>query len=173
MSPRTGIGLGALVATAVAVWIAAASTTGSTASPPAARSGAGDAVEFTGEVKPVLYVRDVEVSAPFYRDVLGFELLGYTDMDGEPYYAEMAAGSLKFGLHDPVNEEQETWVGHQRLYFRVLDVLEHRARVLEHGADAGELVETDWMDFVIVRDPDGHQIVFAETDPARHPVDPW
>lgn len=46
---------------------------------------------FTGEIKPVLYVSDVETSGPFYRDVLGFEFFGYAKLKDEPYYAEMAA----------------------------------------------------------------------------------
>ncbi len=110
---------------------------------------------------------------PFYRDVLGFEFLGHSEADGEVYYAEMGAGPLKFGLHNPTNPEQETWVGHQRIYFRVRDLREQRARVLAHQGPAGEITETDWMDMFIVRDPDGHQIVFAETDPAKHTIDPW
>ncbi|MGD2069407.1 MAG: VOC family protein [Gemmatimonadota bacterium] len=150
--------------------VGVAAVGGGHAAPPGEGSLPAD---FTGEIKPVLYVADVEVSAPFYRDVLGFEFLGYSEADGSPYYAEMAAGSQKFGLHDPMNEEQESWVGHQRLYFRVTDVRAHRAAVLARGASPGELVETDWMDMVIVRDPDGHQIVFATTDPSRHSVDPW
>lgn len=128
---------------------------------------------FLGQVKPVLYVRDVEVSAPFFRDVLGFEFLGFSDIEGVPYYAEMAAGSLKFGLHNPMNPEQEEWVGHQRLYFRVADIQEHRSLVESGSGNPGEILETDWMDMFIVKDPDGHEIVFAATDPAKHSIDPW
>jgi predicted enzyme related to lactoylglutathione lyase len=128
---------------------------------------------FTGEVKPVLYVRDVEVSAPYFTDVLGFEFLGYSNLEGSPYYAEMAAGSLKFGLHNPMNEEQEEWIGHQRIYFRVREVTGHRERILMAGGAAGEIRETDWMDLFIVRDPDGHEVVFASTDPQKHAIDPW
>lgn len=128
---------------------------------------------FTGQVKPVLYVSDVEKAAPFYRDVLGFELLGYSELEGEPYYAEMAAGPLKFGLHEPTSDEQIPRIGQQRLYFRVTDLERQRERVLAAGGTAGEVVETDWMDMFIVRDADGHEIVFAVTDPSRHSVDPW
>jgi predicted enzyme related to lactoylglutathione lyase len=124
-------------------------------------------------VKPVLYVSDVEARVPFFRDVLGFEFLGFSEIEGAPYYAEMAAGSLKFGLHDPMNPEQEDWVGHQRLYFRVSDVHEHRDLVASAAGNPGEVRETDWMDMFIVRDPDGHEIVFATTDPAKHSIDPW
>lgn len=132
-----------------------------------------ETTQFTGEVKPVLYVSDVEESAPFFRDVLGFEFLGYANSNGSPYYADMAAGSLKFGLHNALNEEHERWVGHQRIYFRVHDVRAHRSDLVSQGIVPGELLERDWMDMFIVRDPDGHQIVFAETDSTRHSTDPW
>jgi predicted enzyme related to lactoylglutathione lyase len=128
---------------------------------------------FTGEVKPVLYVTDVEKSAPFYRDVLGFEFQGYANSKGEPYYAEMVAGAQKFGLHEPTSADQESRVGKERLYFRVKDLERHRARVVAWGGEAGEIKKTAWMDMFIVRDPDGNEIVFAVTDPSRHTSNPW
>lgn len=128
---------------------------------------------FTGQVKPVLYVSDVETAAPFYRDVLGFEFLGFSNDDNGPYYAEMAAASLKFGLHEPVQAGQESRVGQERLYFRITDLKAHRSHVLAAGAEPGEIIETAWMDMFIVPDPDGNEIVFAVTDPARHSIDPW
>jgi predicted enzyme related to lactoylglutathione lyase len=128
---------------------------------------------FTGDIKPVLYVTDVEASAPFFRDVLGFEFLGYANRDGEPYYAEMAAGGRKFGLHEPMSEAQRSKVGEQRLYFRVQDVAAHRSRIAAWDAEPGEVKKTDWMDMFIVRDADGHEIVFAATDPETHSIDPW
>jgi catechol 2,3-dioxygenase-like lactoylglutathione lyase family enzyme len=128
---------------------------------------------FTGEIKAVLYVRDVEKSAPFYRDVLGFGFLGHAELDGQPYYAEMTAANVKFGLHEPMSAAQEARVGQQRLYFRVADLQAHRARLLAWGAQPDDIRETAWMDMFIVRDPDGNEIVFAVTDPGRHASDPW
>lgn len=128
---------------------------------------------FTGEVKPVLYVEDVQESAPFFRDVLGFELLSFAGAEDDPYYADLAAGDQKLGLHEPMAPDQESRVGEQRLYFRVQDLGRHRARVAAWGAEPSEVVETAWMDYFIVRDPDGHEIVFAATDPERHAIDPW
>lgn len=162
MTKPIAVGLG-LVAGAV-ILVSSRSAPGAEARAP---------TPFTGEVKPVLYVTDVTESAPYFRDVLGFELLSYAERDGAPYYAEMAAGPLKFGLHDPLNAEHREWVGHQRLYFRVRDVDAHRARVEERGGSPEEVVETEWMDMFIARDPDGHQIVFASTDPEKHSIDPW
>jgi predicted enzyme related to lactoylglutathione lyase len=128
---------------------------------------------FTGAVKPLLYVTDVEKSAPFYRDVLGFEFQGFANTKGEPYYAEMVAGEQKFGLHEPVVASREALVGQQRLYFRVKDLDKHHARVVAWGGEAGEIKETPWMDMFIVKDPDGNEIVFAVTNPDRHTINPW
>jgi predicted enzyme related to lactoylglutathione lyase len=128
---------------------------------------------FTGEIKPVLYVSDVEKSAPFYRDVLGFDFQGFANADGQPYYAEFAATGVKFGLHEPMTKSQEPMVGRQRLYFRVRDLLAHRFRVLAWGGAPEEIKTTAWMDMFLVRDPDGNEIVFAVTDPARHRTNPW
>lgn len=128
---------------------------------------------FTGEVKPVLYVADVEESAPFFRDVLGLELLSFAGAEEDPYYADLAAGKLKIGLHEPTAPHQEAWVGHQRIYLRVEELEQHRSRVEAWGGEPGEVVETAWMDYFIVRDPDGHEVVFAVTDPERHSIDPW
>jgi predicted enzyme related to lactoylglutathione lyase len=128
---------------------------------------------FTGEIKPVLYVTDVEKSAPFYRDVLGFAFEGFADSTEGPYYAEMAAAGVKFGLHDPTSTEQEARVGQERLYFRVEDLEAHRSRVLAWGGKPGETRVTGWMDMFIVRDLDGNEIVFAVTDPGRYSSNPW
>ena len=128
---------------------------------------------FTGEVKPVLYVSDVEKSAPFYRDVLGFDFQGFANTDGQPYYAELIAAGVKFGLHEPMSTDQEPKVGQQRLYFRLNNLLVQRSRVLAWGGEAGEIKTTDWMDMFIVRDPDGNEIIFAVTNPERHSINPW
>jgi predicted enzyme related to lactoylglutathione lyase len=130
--------------------------------------------KFTSDIKPVLYVADVEVSAEFFRVSLGFGFDGFASRgDGSPYYAEMVAGERKFGLHEPTSNGQETRVGQARLYFRVLNLAAHRQRVALSGGEPGEIIETDWMDMFIVRDPDGNEIVFAVTDPERHSIDPW
>jgi predicted enzyme related to lactoylglutathione lyase len=130
--------------------------------------------EFTGQVKPVLYVSDVERSAGFYEDVLGFGFDGFAARsDGTAYYAEMIAGTLKFGLHEPTSASHESFVGKQRLYFRVRDLAAHRSRVVARGGEPGEIKKRSWMDMFVVRDHDGNEIVFAFTDPARHSSDPW
>lgn len=167
MATRTGTGLlvGLLL---VGLLLVLGGTTVRSQHDPREASGG-----FTGDIKAVLYVRDVEVSAPFYRDVLGFDFQGYAELNGEPYYAEMLAAGVKFGLHEPTSEAQEPKVGRQRLYFRVQDLALHRSRVLAWGAEPSTIKKTGWMDMVLVRDPDGNEIVFGFTDPEHHSTDPW
>ena len=133
----------------------------------------GSGGEFLGQVKPVLYVNDVKASTGFFRDVLGFAFVSWADNEESPYYAEMAAGDQKFGLHAPRDTAERARVGRQRIYFRVRDVEAHHKRVLACKGRPGPVERTAWMTMFAVTDPDGHEIVFAETDPAIHTVDPW
>lgn len=129
--------------------------------------------QFTGDIKPVIYVSDVEQSVPFYRDVLGFELDGYSGDEANPYYAEMLAGPRKFGLHEPTMPGDESRVGQQRLYFRVRDLLVQRRFIESKGVEVKEVYYRDWMDFFSIEDSDGNIIVFAVTDSERHSTEPW
>ena len=129
--------------------------------------------EFTGDIKPIIYVSDVEQSAPFYRDVLGFVLDGFAGDDADPYYAEMLAGPTKFGLHEPTMSGDEVRIGQQRLYFRVHDLSAHRRYVETHGVEVKEIFQRSWMDYFPVEDPDGNIVVFAVTDSVRHTSEPW
>lgn len=161
MSMRNGI-LGLITLAAIAA--------------PVARSQVDDRDRhgvFTGDIKSVVYVTDVEQGMPFYRDVLGFEFLRFAEIEGQPYYAEMVAAGIKFGLHEPTSAGQEAKVGQQRLYFRVKDLAAHHARVAARGGEPGDIRNTVWMDMFFVKDSDGNEIGFAYTNPDTHVVFPW
>jgi predicted enzyme related to lactoylglutathione lyase len=138
---------------------------------------------FTGELLFPIYVSDVMRSAAFYRDVLGFDFLGFYDYDqagyvtywrGEapPLYAGFLAGTQSFGLHKPLTEQQEESVGRGRFYFRVQDVEAHHRRVRAWGGRPGSIQQTAFMRLFEVTDPDGLTLYFATT-PDDAPVDPW
>ena len=95
--------------------------------------------QFTGNIKPIIYVSDVEKSAPFYRDVLGFALDGFAGDEDNPYYAEMLAGPNKFGLHEPTMSGDESRIGQQRLYFRVHDLEAHSRYVEANDIEVQEI----------------------------------
>ena len=128
---------------------------------------------FTGNVKAIIYVSNVEKSASFYRDVLGFELDGFAGDQADPYYAEMLAGPTKFGLHEPTMFGDELRIGQQRLYFRVQDLNAHRRYVETHGIEVKEIFQRSWMDYFLIKDLYGNIVVFAVTDSERHTSEPW
>jgi len=138
---------------------------------------------YTGHVLFPIYVSDVVRSAAFYRDVLGFDFLGFYDYDaagyvtyweGEqpPVYAGFLAGKQSFGLHKPVSEEQKRAVGHGKFYFRVADLECHHRRVRAWGGQPSSIRTTDFMRLFSVEDPDGLTLYFAAT-PDHAPIDPW
>jgi len=138
---------------------------------------------FTSHVLFPIYVSDVVRSAAFYRDVLGFDFVGFYDYnaagyvtfwEGEqpPIYAGFLAGQHSFGLHKPVSEDQAQAVGHGKFYFRVEDLHAHYRRVQAWGGRPTPVRETDFMQLFSVDDPDGLTLYFAAT-PDDAPIDPW
>lgn len=124
--------------------------------------------EFTGEVLPVFYVRDVLKSVTFYVDSLGFVCHHFFDhitggstlhwtYDEPPLYAEMRAGNQKFALHR-ASKPDSLQVSGCRHYFSVANVQEHYRILKEKGVKVGELIERPWMHMFRVEDPDGHEI---------------
>ncbi len=138
---------------------------------------------FTGDVKVVLYVRDVRRSAAFFRDALGFTFHHYHDYktggsvkewtrDDPPIYAEMSFAGRRFGLHLPQSDEDEGCVGHAKTYFRVKDLEAHHRRAEAWGAKPSTVSRKPWMDMFRVTDPDGHRLYFAFTEDETH-GNPW
>lgn len=148
------------------------------------RENKQDAIIFSGEIKPVIYVRDVLKSQKFYTNVLGFGFESFHDYktgeslvewtaDYPPIYAEIFVDEQKMGLHLPQNEKDEARIGGVKLYVRVGDVNLAFEKISAQYDDIGAIRETDWMDFFVIADPDGNEIILAETDPERHSINPW
>lgn len=138
---------------------------------------------FTGDIIFPIYVSDVEKSARFYREVLGFNWLGFYDYDrnvyvkdwrdpSPPIYAGFEVEGRKFGLHKPVLERQQSYVGCGRYYFRVRSLDDHYKRVQAWNHQPGRIIETHLLKMFSVEDPDGAQIYFAVTREGAN-LDPW
>jgi predicted enzyme related to lactoylglutathione lyase len=138
---------------------------------------------FTGEIIFPIYASDVKLSAEFYRDILGFEFLGYYDYATNSYvtswedslppkYAGFLAGDQKFGLHLPANDTQQACVGCGRYYFRVQDLDAEHSRISAHGVKMSRIHSSALLRRFYVPDPDGLMVFFAETA-AGAPLDPW
>ena len=109
----------------------------------------------------VLAVRDLDRSAAYYRDVLGFRILWEDATDWR--LAERDGVRLMLG-HCP-DEKPATeifphnWFG----YFETDDVGALRAELLGRGAECSELKEQPYgMREIIVTTIDGHRIVFGQ-----------
>lgn len=137
----------------------------SEANPP--KNGFGD---FSGEILPVFYVRDVRRSVAFYHDTLGFDFdhfwnydknePAYVWTDAEPpIYARMGAGDQKFALHLYQGNEKLAASGMLH-YFGVSDVDKHHERVQAKVNGLDPLIDRPWMRMFSVKDPDGHCIFF-------------
>jgi catechol 2,3-dioxygenase-like lactoylglutathione lyase family enzyme len=115
----------------------------------------------------VLAVRDLDVSAAYYRDVLGFQLQWE---DGADWRLAVRDGVRLMLGHCP-NEKPATeifphdWFG----YLETDDVDKLRAELIGRGATCSEPKDQPYgMREIIVTTPDGHRIVFGQEIGAAH-----
>lgn len=109
-----------------------------------------------------LTVRDVAVSLPFYRDVLGLEFL----FSPSPTLAFLRAGDIRIMLSTP--QGPGTVGGNSLLYFRVADIDDVYRAIVARGAAAERPPQLAaqmpdhalWIGFV--RDPDGNLVGLME-----------
>ena len=138
---------------------------------------------FTGDLKIVLYVTDIQRAVEYYRDALGFTFHHYHDYiagksvrdwvgENPPEYAEMSFAGRRFGIHLPKSERDKRAVGTAKVYFRVNDLDAHHRRVVAWGASPGPIKKRSWMDMFHVLDADGNVIYFAYSNDEVH-GNPW
>ena len=119
-----------------------------------------------GRALPVVFVSNVEASATFYRDTLGF-VVEFLHGD-PPFYGSVTRGAARIHLkfvHEPVltvgPEDKEGFIS---VFIEVEHVESLYAEYVAAAAAFNQPLETQaWggRDF-IVRDPDGNGICFAE-----------
>lgn len=104
-----------------------------------------------------LYVRDVERSAQFYRDVLGIPL------EGDATWMEARfAGGTRFALHALPGEAGAPTAGTIHVDFETADLDEALERVRARGVEAGEPVRDEWGAAAELVDPDGYRVYLFE-----------
>ena len=106
----------------------------------------------------IIYVRDVERSLRFYRDLLGFETI-----EAEPGYARLKSpqGTTSIGLH-AIGKDQlvDTKKEGLRLYFEVRDLDDLCDRMAAKGIAFSQMpkdMEWEWR-HAYLSDPDGHAL---------------
>ena len=116
-------------------------------------------------IAPIVPVRDVDASLPFYTDTLGFELRSHTP----GVYALLARGEAGVALVRAANDEVLTATRNNiSAYIWVRDLdglwaeLEGGLRDLPEGRVRAPFVQDYGMREFHVKDPDGFLIFFGE-----------
>ena len=104
-----------------------------------------------------LYVRDMERSLGFYRDLLGLP------MEGDEHWQEARFGDgFRFALHVAHEGLGELSSGTVHIDFQVTDVDEAAGKLRAAGVEVRETMRDEWGSAVEVIDPDGYAIQLFE-----------
>ncbi len=99
-----------------------------------------------------LYVREMERSLAFYRDVLGIPL------EGDEHWMEADLGGVRFALHPVPDGSGELSSGTISLNFRVVDADRAAVGVRAAGFEAREQMREEYGTSYEVVDPDGYRL---------------
>ncbi len=106
-----------------------------------------------------LYVRDIERSLAFYREVLGLPLERH---DSDPNWAEATLEQgLRFALH-AAHGDMQPLGGTVRVNFEVDDVDAAVDRLQAAGVEVGEIFREQYGSHVEFVDPDGYRFDLFE-----------
>jgi predicted enzyme related to lactoylglutathione lyase len=121
----------------------------------------------TGLDQLFLEVNNVEESARFYSDVLGFTLESY-EPEVEPPIASLKAGSLKLGLVQQVETMLKRGRG-VHVVLGVTDVDQFYEKVSSSGIYVTEPRDEGWGGrFVSFQDPDGYRLFVVTWHEPQH-----
>jgi predicted enzyme related to lactoylglutathione lyase len=97
-----------------------------------------------------LYVRDMERSRAFYRDVLGIPL------EGDEHWAEATfIDGVRFAIHEA---HGEVTPGTVNVDFEVADIDAAAQQLRDAGVDVGQIVREPFGCFAEFKDPDGYTL---------------
>ncbi len=100
-----------------------------------------------------LYVKDMQRSSAFYRDVLGIPLEGDDDWR-EATFAE----GVRFALHLWHEGAPEISAGTINVNFEVADIDEAAERLRAAGVEIGEIHREPYGSFFTFTDPEGYRL---------------
>jgi lactoylglutathione lyase len=106
-----------------------------------------------------LYVRELERSLVFYRDLLGIPL------EGDATWAEAQLGSTRFALHLAHEDVGDLGSGTVHLDFEVVSIDDAADRLRAAGVEVRETMREVWGAAAEVVDPDGYRIALFEPPP--------
>ena len=111
------------------------------------------AVGVSGISVVYLYVRDLERSLAFYRDLLGIPLEG-----DERWVETTVPGGTRFALHAAHDDAGELSSGTVHVDFEVEDADAAAELLREQGVEVRETMRDEWGTAIEIVDPDGYTI---------------
>jgi predicted enzyme related to lactoylglutathione lyase len=112
-----------------------------------------------------LYVRDLDRSLAFYRDVLGLPLV--RDERDAGWAEAHLPGGVRFALHRSHEGAEPQTPGTMTIDFGVADLDAAVARVRAAGARVDRIMRESWGSAATVFDPDGYRISLYQAPSAR------
>ena len=103
-----------------------------------------------------VYVKDIDRSVAFYRDVLGIPL-ERDEHDGDWYEHRFPSG-VRFGMHTAHEGAMPQPPGSVIVDFVIDDVGEALRRLEQAGVAIRSVMREGWGSTIEVADPDGHRI---------------
>ncbi len=126
--------------------------------PAVVRDSAGDKLSFN---HAMIYVKDVQRSLDFYRDLLGFKLIEDFKFENQPVYARLRApggdGTIALHMAGPGASLASDGV---RLYFEIREVDDFCHKLRKKGfyiTHMPRMMPWGWR-HAYLNDPDGHEI---------------
>lgn len=115
---------------------------------------------------PLLNVQDVARSLTFWRDLLGFELVGSYDWQGRLAWVQLKKGQVQIMLNgrggDPGHRLAQARYTDAVLCFGVEDVYALVRELRAKGLQVEDPEAQEYgLDEIILRDPDGYDLAFS------------
>ena len=107
-----------------------------------------------------LYVRDVDRSVAFYRDLLGVPLV--RDEHDAAWAEAKLPGGIRFALHQSHPGGEPQTPSSVVIDFETSDIEAAAERLRAAGVRVGELMRKEWGSALEVYDPDGYRIDLFE-----------
>jgi len=99
-----------------------------------------------------LYVREMERSVAFYRDLLGIPLRG------DEHWQEATLGGTRFALHEAHEGTGALSAGTVHVSLEVADVDAAAEQLRAAGVETRETMRDEWGAALQIRDPDGYEL---------------
>lgn len=109
-------------------------------------------------IRIIFFVRDVEKSAVFYRDIIGLEIIGEINSE----WTELNAGGCNIALHRSSGASSKKGDSGVKIVFATTDVEKSKSEIESKGLKMGKIITYENIKFSDGCDPDGNKFQFSD-----------